>query len=92
MDDEKTHLDHLALGCFICQFLVFNPIMATITLNKTMAYIRMQELDIDNLGYSLQALVTISLIHEMTKEGISYLKLSRDEIQLIAKGAVKGTL
>jgi hypothetical protein len=71
MGDEKTHIDHLALGCFICQFFVFNPIMAIITLNKTISYIKMQELDKDNLGYSIKALVTVSLVHEMTKEGIS---------------------
>jgi hypothetical protein len=44
------------------------------------------------LGYSLGALATLGLGHYMTKDGITSLKLSSDDIQLIAQGAVKGAL
>lgn len=46
IDDD---LSHLAIGCFVCQFFVFNPIMAILTLKRTVAHIKMQEFEKDKI-------------------------------------------
>jgi hypothetical protein len=44
------------------------------------------------LGYSMAALATMGAGYWYTKDGIATLKLTNDDIQLIARGAMKGAL
>jgi len=44
------------------------------------------------LGYSAAALAAMGMSYWMTKDGITSLQLSSDDIQLVARGAMKGAL
>ena len=44
------------------------------------------------LGYSLAALATMGYAHYLTKDGSAALALSKNDIELIAQGAIKGAL
>jgi hypothetical protein len=44
------------------------------------------------LGYSLAALATMGYGYYMTKNGAPSLGLSKDDLQLVASGVIKGAL
>ena len=44
VDDD---LDYLAIGCFVCQFFVFNITMVAVTLKRIVAHLQMQDFEKD---------------------------------------------
>lgn len=44
------------------------------------------------LGYTAAALATLGYAHYLTRNGSTTLGLGKDDLQLIAKGAIKGAL